>query len=131
MSLETTNPLLRRAASLAGTETSTMDLHGTVNKTGILLLLCIGSAAGAWMNPESSGMMFIPMILAFVFCLVAVFAPKTSAFMAPAYAVCEGAALGWLSQMINIKAPGLVANSILLTFAILALFLALYATRIV
>src|ERR1700761_5350739 len=122
MNLETTNPLLRRAASLAGTETSTMDLHGTVNKAGFFLLLCIGSAAAAWMNPEMNGLMFIPMILALVFCLVAVFAPRTSAFMAPAYAVCEGAALGWLSQLINVRAPGLVANSILLTFAILALF---------
>lgn len=93
MNLETTNPLLQRAAGLAGTETSTMDLHGTVNKTGFLLLLCIGSAAGAWMNPELNGLLFIPLILAFVFCMVAVFAPKTSPFTAPAYAICEGAAL--------------------------------------
>jgi uncharacterized YccA/Bax inhibitor family protein len=131
MNLETTNPLLKRADSFTGTATSTMDLHGTVNKTGILLLICIGSAAFAWVTPAVQGLIFVPLILALVFCLVAVFKPQTSPFTAPAYAVCEGLVLGAVSQMINFHMPGIVANAILLTFSILALFLVLYATRIV
>jgi uncharacterized YccA/Bax inhibitor family protein len=131
MNLETTNPLLRRADSFSDATTSTMDLHGVVNKTGILLLLCIGAAAFAWVTPAVQGLIFVPLILALIFCLVAVFKPKTSPFTAPAYAICEGLVLGAISQVINFHMPGIAANAILLSFSILGLFLFLYATRIV
>jgi len=132
MNLETTNPLLRRANAFAGTAEGTMNLNGVVNKTGILLLICIGGAAFGWVTPAlQSGLLAIPLLLAFVFCMVAVFKPQTSPILAPFYAALEGLGLGAISAMINGRYPGIAANAILLTFSILGLFLLLYITRIV
>ncbi len=109
-----------------------MNLNGTVNKTGILLLICAGGAVFGWMTPAlQTGLVAIPLILALVFCLVAVFKPTTSPITAPCYAACEGLALGAFSQILNAHYPGIVINAILLTFSVLGLFLFLYMTRIV
>jgi uncharacterized YccA/Bax inhibitor family protein len=132
MNVETTNPLLKRADSFSRTGSGTMDLNGVVNKTGILLVICIAAAAYGWVTPAlQGGLLAVPLILAFVLCMVAMFKPQTSPFVAPAYAALEGLALGAVSQILNVRFPGIVANAILLTFSILGLFLFLYATRIV
>jgi uncharacterized YccA/Bax inhibitor family protein len=129
----TSNPLLKREESFSATaEASVMDLNGTVNKTGILLLICGAAAAYGWYTPVWQGpLMFVPLLGALVFCLVGVFKPATSPFVAPCYAALEGLVLGAISEMFNSRFQGIVANAVLLTFAVLALFLFLYATRIV
>jgi uncharacterized YccA/Bax inhibitor family protein len=124
--------LLKRVGSFGGTATASMNLEGTVNKTGILLLICGGAAAYAWYTPALQGPLIIaPLLGALVFCLVGVFKPATTPFVAPCYAALEGLVLGAVSVMANLRYPGIVANAVLLTFSVLALFLFLYATRIV
>jgi uncharacterized YccA/Bax inhibitor family protein len=59
------------------------------------------------------------------------FAPKTTPFSAPIYAVMEGLCLGALSQVLNVRFPGIAGNAALLTFCVLALMLGIYATRII
>jgi len=109
-----------------------MSLNGTVNKTGILLLICGGAAAFGWQTPALQGPLIIaPLLGALVLCLVGTFKPSTAPFVAPGYAALEGLVLGAISGLINVRYPGIVANAVLLTFAVLALFLFLYATRIV
>jgi uncharacterized YccA/Bax inhibitor family protein len=109
-----------------------MNLEGTVNKTGILLLICGASAAYAWYTPALQGpLIFAPLLGALVFCLIGLFKPAASPFVAPCYAALEGLVLGAASMFFNSRYPGIVANAVLLTFAVLALFLFLYATRIV
>jgi len=128
----TSNPLLKRAESFSGTAEETMSLNGTVNKTGILLLICMATAAYAWVTPELRGpVLFIPLLGGLVLSLVGVFRPATSPYVAPLYAACEGLVLGAISAMYNVRYPGIAANAVLLTFSVLALFLFLYATRIV
>ena len=128
----TSNPLLKRVESFGGTATSSMNLEGTVNKTGILLLICGGGAAYGWYTPALQGPLIIaPLLGALVFCLVGVFKPATTPFVAPCYAALEGLVLGAFSVMANARYPGIVANAVLLTFSVLGLFLFLYATRIV
>ncbi len=131
--METSNPLLKRAGSFSGTaEAETMNLNGTVHKTGILLLICMATAAYAWVTPElQGGVLFVPALGGFVLAMVAIFKPATSPFTAPMYAACEGLLLGAISAMYNAKYPGIAANAVLLTFSVLGLFLFLYATRIV
>jgi uncharacterized YccA/Bax inhibitor family protein len=128
----TTNPLLTRDESFSRTGDTSMDLNGTVNKTGILLLICLATAAYAWYTPALQGpLIMAPVLGGFVLSLVGIFKPATSPFVAPCYAALEGLALGAISEMLNRRYQGIVANAVLLTFSVLALFLFLYATRIV
>jgi hypothetical protein len=130
--MDTTNPLLTRQESFARTADAAMDLNGTVNKTGILLLICGATAAFGWYTPALQGPLILaPLLGALVFCMVGIFKPATSPFVAPCYAALEGLVLGAISGVMNQRYQGIVANAVLLTFAVLALFLFLYATRIV
>jgi uncharacterized YccA/Bax inhibitor family protein len=128
----TSNPLLKREESFGATAETTMSLNGTVNKTGILLLICMATAWYGWSTPELGGGLLIGALLAgFVLSLVAVFKPSTSPYVGPLYAAAEGLVLGVVSAMFNVRYPGIAANAILLTFSVLGLFLFLYATRLV
>jgi uncharacterized YccA/Bax inhibitor family protein len=109
-----------------------MSLEGTVHKTGILLLICGAAAAYSWSTPALQGPIIIaPLLGALVFCMVGIFKPATTPFVAPCYAALEGLVLGAISVVFNHRYQGIVANAVLLTFAVLGLFLFLYATRIV
>jgi uncharacterized YccA/Bax inhibitor family protein len=109
-----------------------MNLEGTVNKTGILLLICGATATCAWYTPALQGpILFAPLLGALIFSLIGIFKPATSPYVAPCYAALEGLVLGAISQMLNARYQGIVASAVLLTFSVLALFLFLYATRIV
>jgi uncharacterized YccA/Bax inhibitor family protein len=130
--METSNPLLKRSDSLssswAGSEA--MSLQGVINKTGILLLLCLGSAAFGWTHPELRGpLLLVGLLGGLVACLVGTFKPATSPIAAPIYALLEGLALGCISQVIERRYPGIALNAILLTFGVLAVMLVLYTTR--
>ncbi len=107
-----------------------MTLQGAINKTGILLLLCVGAAGFSWTHPELSGpLVLIGLLGGLIACLVGTFKPATSPIAAPIYAVLEGLALGAISQMFEIRAPGIVVNAMLLTFGVLAVMLMLYTSR--
>ncbi len=126
------NPLLKRAESFSGTAEETMNLNGTVNKTGILLLICMATAVYGWVTPElRGGLIFVPVLGGFVLAMVGMFKPATCPYVAPLYAALEGLVLGAISAVFNARYPGIAANAVLLTFSILGLFLFLYATRIV
>jgi len=107
-----------------------MTLQGVVNKTGILLLLCLASGAFAWTHPELRGpLLLVGLIGGLIACLVGTFKPTTSPVAAPAYAILEGLCLGAISQVIQVRYPGIVLNAILLTIGVLAVMLAAYTTR--
>lgn len=130
--METSNPLLKRdgALSSAWAGAEAMSLQGVINKTGFLLLLCMGTAAFGWTHPELRGPLLLVGILGgLVACLIGTFKPAASPIAAPAYALLEGLALGCISQMIERSYPGIVLNAMLLTFGVLGLMLMLYTTR--
>lgn len=107
-----------------------MSLQGVINKTGVLLLLCMGAAAFGWTHPEWRGPLLLAGLLGgLIACLVGTFKPKTSPIAAPIYAGLEGLALGCISQVIEHRYPGIVLNAMLLTFGVLGLMLVLYTTR--
>jgi len=132
--METSNPLLKRDESFSGTGygVETMRLEGVINKTGILLLLCAGSGAFSWTHPEYQGpFILIGVIGGLIACLVGTFKPTTAPVTAPLYAVLEGLCLGAISQIAELRWPGIVGNAIMLTFGVLGLLLALYSFRII
>lgn len=130
--METSNPLLKRNAAFSQPweRSEPMTLQGVVNKTGILLLLCLGAAAFAWTHPDLRGpLVLVGLIGGFIACMVGIFKPATSPIAAPIYAVLEGCCLGAISQVIEMRYHGIVVNAMLLTFGVLGLMLMLYTTR--
>src|SRR5689334_1685264 len=117
--METSNPLLKRedafAPALARGEA--MTLQGVINKCGILLLLCLGTGAYSWTHPALRGpLLLLGIIGGLIACLVGTFKPTTAPVAGPLYALLEGLALGAISQVIELRYPGIVANALLLTF---------------
>lgn len=114
---------------------SAMTLNGTVNKTGLLLLLTVITAAFAWnqiqFTPEGPvGAM--PYVLGgalggLVLALITVFKKEWAPVTAPLYAIVEGFFLGAISAMYNHLYEGIVLQAVLLTFG--TLFALLFAYR--
>lgn len=107
-----------------------MTQKGAYQKTGFLLVLCILAASFTW---KEGGQVFIlPGIIGgLIFALITVFKKTWARFTAPAYAVCEGLALGAISYIYQGQYNGIVQNAIMLTFAVMALMLFLYSSNII
>ncbi|SPE55181.1 putative membrane protein [Verrucomicrobia bacterium] len=130
--METSNPLLKRDGvfSPALELGQAMSLQGVINKTGLLLLLCLGAAAFSWAQPALTGVLLpVGLIGGLIACLVGTFKPTASPIAAPIYAALEGLCLGCISRLFEVRFPGIVVNAMLLTFGVLALMLMLYTTR--
>ncbi|MFL2528462.1 MAG: Bax inhibitor-1/YccA family protein [Candidatus Azotimanducaceae bacterium] len=63
-----------------------MILDGTVNKIGILLLLCFITAAVSWNNPNPV-LMYTGLGVGFVIALITSFKPTVAPTTAPIYAL--------------------------------------------
>ena len=107
---------------------ATMTLEGTVNKTGILLALCVGGAFFGWNAPALA----LPaIIIGFVIALFTIFRPKNAPYTAPAYSAIEGVALGAITMVFESQYPGIGIQAIGLTFGILASLLFCYKSGII
>ena len=112
-----------------------MTLNGTVNKTGILLLLTVLTASFAWsqiqITPQGAvgatpyllGGAIGGLILALITSFKHAWAPVT----APLYALVEGFFLGAISSMFEARFPGIVIQAVMLTFG--TMFALLFAYR--
>jgi uncharacterized YccA/Bax inhibitor family protein len=109
-----------------------MTLQGTVNKTGVLLLCVIISAAWTWgLARSDSPQAVLPwmmggMIGGLILALVTVFRKQWSPITAPLYALLEGLALGGISSLLDVTYPGIAIQSVGLTFGTLFVMLMLY-----
>jgi uncharacterized YccA/Bax inhibitor family protein len=113
-----------------------MSLNGTVNKTGMLLLLAVLTAAFAWNNTFTIGGELAPgamiylwggLIGGLILALVTIFKKTWSPFTAPLYALAEGFFLGAISAIYEARFEGIVFQAVLLTFG--TLFALLFAYR--
>ncbi len=115
-----------------------MTLEGTVNKTGILLLLVLASASLPWNlffstgNPGAAApFILVGGIGGFVMALITMFKKHWSGITAPIYALFQGLAMGGISAIAEAQYPGIVIQAIGLTFGTLASLLFCYKTGIV
>ncbi|MBL8255417.1 MAG: Bax inhibitor-1/YccA family protein [Pseudoxanthomonas mexicana] len=113
-----------------------MTLNGTINKTGILLLLTVLTAAFSWNQalgpdglpaPGFAVYMWGGAIGGLVLALITVFKKTWSPVTAPLYALVEGFFLGAISAVYNAQFGGIVMQAVMLTFGIL--FALLFAYR--
>jgi len=108
-----------------------MTLEGTVNKTGICLLLCVGAGYLTWNNPQLAGFSMGFAIIGFVIAMVTFFKKSWAPITTPAYSLVEGAFLGGVSQMFEASYPGIVFNAVSLTFGVFAALLMAYQSRLI
>ncbi len=101
-----------------------MTIQGTVNKTVVLLLLSLLTAAWVWRS-YYSGIASLPLwivggaIGGMIVAFVTVFRKNWSAVTAPLYALLEGLVLGGISAVFEGKYPGIVIQAVGLTFGTL------------
>lgn len=111
-----------------------MTLQGTVNKTGLLLLCVVATAAWTWglahsNVPEAAlPWMIGGLIGGFVVALVTIFKKTWAPVTAPMYALLEGLALGGISAMFEKMYPGVAIQAVGLTFGTLFVMLLAYKT---
>lgn len=145
--MKTSNPALGENTfrNLAGAgyggfadETTRMTLNGTVNKTGILLICAIATAAWTWhlFLPERDFGAVAPLMMlgafgGFICALVTVFKKEWSAVTAPIYALLEGLVLGGLSAMLDLRYPGIAMQAVGLTFGTLFVLLLAYRSGMI
>lgn len=142
---KSSNPAFKNAFTQARSFTSeseVMTVGGTINKTIILFLLVLISAAFSWkiiLGSDSPGMamglIIVGGIGGLISALVAIFKKEYSKVASIIYSVCEGLFLGAISLFASTafaeKAPGIVTNAILLTLGVFLVMLLLYKNGII
>jgi uncharacterized YccA/Bax inhibitor family protein len=119
--------------------TARMTLSGTVNKTGLLLLCAVATAAWTWnafmqANNDSTlavGAIMLGLIGGFVVAMVTVFKKTWSPVTAPIYALLEGLVLGGLSALFELRYPGIAMQAVALTFGTLFVLLLAYRSGLI
>ena len=102
-----------------------MTLDGTVNKTGISLLILMFTATYTWNSP-SIGLMIMGGIGGFIVGIITHFKRHLSGITVPIYSALEGLLLGGVSIMFEQLYPGIVSQAIFITFGILGSLLLAY-----
>jgi uncharacterized YccA/Bax inhibitor family protein len=120
------------------TDAEVMTLSGTVNKTGMLLLLCLIPAAWVWQkffaaqDPAAVYPYLIGGVIGgLVAALVTVFKKNWAPVTAPVYAVLEGLFLGGISAVFEARFPGIVIQAVGLTFGTLFALLFAYKSGLI
>jgi uncharacterized YccA/Bax inhibitor family protein len=131
------NPTLRDDTfrGLPGALGETMTLQGTVNKTGLSLLILLAAASFTWrqVTPDEpvSPLLWLGLLGGAVVGLVTAFKPAFAPVTTPIYAALEGLFLGGLSGLYELRYPGIVMNAVGLTFGCLAALLAAYSSGLI
>ena len=115
-----------------------MTLNGAINKTGILLLCAVATAAWTWNSfVQTQDLSFAgPAIMigvfgGLIFALITAFKKEWSPVTAPIYALLEGLVLGGLSAVFNLRYPGIAMEAVGLTFGTLFVLLLAYKSGLI
>ena len=115
-----------------------MTLNGTVNKTGLLLVLVLVGAIFSWSRFTGEGSLpaMMPLVLigalgGFAVAMVTAFKKTWAPYTAPVYAVLEGLFIGALSAIFELRYPGIVIQAVGLTFGTMAVLLLAYRSGLI
>jgi uncharacterized YccA/Bax inhibitor family protein len=145
--MRTSNPALsgdafRGDAIAYGGET--MTISGAVNKTGILVVLCVATAAWTWNRffgaaaaspAEAMQSVALPVMIGgiggFIVAIVTIFKKQWSPITAPIYALLEGLVLGGVSALLEMRFHGIAIQAVALTLGVLIAMLVAYRTGLI
>lgn len=116
----------------------TMTINGTVNKTGLLLMLVVVGAMFSWGKvdgPESLARVY-PLLIGgalggFALALVTAFKKTWAPVTAPIYATLQGLFIGAFSAIFEMRFPGIVMQAVGLTFGTMAAMLLAYRSGLI
>src|SRR5215471_8287080 len=138
MEMRSSNPALNSKSfeNLPGVaRTDAMTLQGTVNKTGILLVCVLITAAWTWnqvrSGEQAGSAVMIGAIGGFVMGMVTVFKRNWAPFTSPVYALLEGIVIGGLSALMESQFPGIAMQAALLTMGTLFCMLLAYTSGVI
>ncbi len=144
--MKTTNPAMNQfeqhAVSLGPVDelikddAQRMTVNGTINKTGILLLIMTAVAAWTWqtmLNDPALGkmLMYAGIFGGLVVGLLVAFKPKFAVAGSMIYAVLQGLFVGGFSATLETRYPGLVSQAVGLTVAVMFAMLFSYRTGLI
>jgi len=120
-------------------DADTMTVGGVVNISFMLLTLVVVGGWFGWASVDVTAeqgvtlpVWLLPvMLVGLGIAILTVFKPKLARFTAPVYALLEGALLGAISHVYEVRFEGIVLQAFGLTVGVFALLLFLYATRII
>ena len=112
-----------------------MTLNGTIQKTGLLLLLLLPTAVMGWMFPSYVGMIG-SFVGALILGLVIGFKPETAPVLSPIYAIVKGYMVGAISLIASValaktQYAAAVPIAVAGTIVTLGVMLTLYSTRVI
>ncbi len=114
-----------------------MSVHGTVNKSFLLLVVMMITALWPWSMAAAgnlqaaSGLMEIGLIVGLVLALIISFKPTTAPYLSVPYAAVEGVVLGGISAVFEQRYPGIAIEAVGATFTIAFVMLVLYRTHLI
>ena len=115
-----------------------MTINGTVNKTGLLLVLALVGAMYSWSHYSGPASMpgLYPLILGgaiggLILAMVTIFKKTWAPWTAPMYALVEGVFIGALSAIFDARYPGIVIQAVGLTFGVMAALLLAYRSGLI
>lgn len=139
--MRTANPALNDRAfreATVGVFDERMTIEGTVNKTGLLLICAVLTAAWTWhlfMQSRDAAVVgpltLVGAIGGLVFAMVTIFKKNWAPLTAPVYALLEGLVLGGVSAMFEVRFPGIAIQAVSLTFGTLVVLLLVYRARLI
>ncbi|HWF39584.1 MAG TPA: Bax inhibitor-1/YccA family protein [Candidatus Acidoferrales bacterium] len=139
--MRTSNPALNDQAfrgEHAAFGEQAMTVKGTVNKTGILLLCAVATAAWTWNiflhthTAEAVGpLALVGVIGGLIFAIATIFKKTWAPVTAPLYALCEGLVLGSVSAILELRFPGIAIEAVSLTFGTLVCLLLAYRSGLI
>ena len=127
----TGNPALSsKTFQIDNDSTNKMTLEGSVNKSGMSLLILMVTAFYTFQT-QNLDFIWIGFIGGFILAIVTIFKKHWAPYTVPLYAVLEGLALGGISLIFNMKYPGIALQAVTLTFGIFGALLFAYKTKII
>lgn len=121
-----------KRAQEAAASGGVMTLQGTINKTFLLLFLCVIGGMITWTNYQTwAGATWGIVLLVIGAALITYFKPNLAPITAPIYAFLEGLLLGVVSAMYNAQFQGIVFNAVAVTVLVFFVMLFIYRTGII
>lgn len=127
--------------SLEDQQQGVMTARGAMNKFGFLFLMVIAGAAFTWhLYYQGKGQTMMPLMWTgvlggFITALIITFKRSWAPFLAPLYGLLEGLFLGAISAIMNeafaARYPGLIIQSVGLTFGVAVAMYLLYNFRVI
>ncbi len=137
--MKRTNPILRNdiyEQTYALTERP-MTISGTINKLLLLSLAMLASAAGVYYQFSLGRYDFVQssliggIIIGFIVAIVLAFKRDLAKYLAPVYALAQGAAISAISCIFEAQLPGIVMQAVSITLLVVLAMALLFKTKII